>query len=81
MKFIDNAHEQAYAVLVQRMQADKDIYRQTLAYLLPADEVCRQHIERIYNFDEACINSDCLADSWQTGTSIKTCRLAFNQIG
>lgn len=79
MKFIDETHEKAYIALLQKMNASvRDVYRQALAYLITADSVCRKHIEQMYDFAERCIISECLAEDWQTGTSLKTCRLAFN---
>lgn len=79
MKFRDKIHEQEFEALMQRMNADsRDVYRLALAYLLTLDTVCAEHIDNIYDFSEQCINPECLADGWQTGTSLKTCRLAFN---
>ncbi len=78
MKFYDDEHEQLFYSLIERMEATSDVYRKTLAYLISLDSACRQHIERIYDFEEKRINPDCLTDGWQTGTSVKTCRLAFN---
>ena len=79
MRFIDKIHEQAYSALIERMGASEgDVYRQALAYLITADKVCRHHIDSIYDFSERCIMPDCLTEGWQTGTSLKTTRLAFN---
>lgn len=79
MKFIDETHEQAYSALIERMGASEDdVYRQALAYLITVDKVCRRHIDSIYDFNECCIVPECLSEDWQTGTSLKTCRLAFN---
>lgn len=79
MKFRDETHEQEFEEVMKRMGADsRDVYRLALAYLITADEVCSKHIDNIYDFSEHCIKPDCLADEWQTGTSLKTCRLAFN---
>jgi hypothetical protein len=79
MKFRDETHEQEFEALMKRMGADsRDVYRLALAYLITADEVCSKNIDNIYDFSEHCIKPDCLADEWQTGTSLKTCRLAFN---
>lgn len=78
MRFSDEIHEKAYAAMVQRMNAADDVYRLALAYLLTLDPVCKEHIEQIYDFDEKCIKLNCLSAGWQTGTSIKTTRLAFN---
>lgn len=40
MKFRDEEHEQGYAALLKRMDADaKDVYHLALAYLLTVDTV------------------------------------------
>lgn len=79
MKFRDKTHEQEFEALMQRMNADsRDVYRLALAYLITADKVCAEHIDNIYDFSERCIIPGCLSEGWQTGTSLKTCRLAFN---
>lgn len=78
-KFYDEEHENAFYSLLDRMNAaDRDVYRQALAYLLTLDTVCSEHIDQMYDFAERCIIPDCLTEGWQTGTSIKTTRLAFN---
>ena len=79
MKFRNKTHEQEFEEVMKRMGADsRDVYRLALVYLITADEVCSKHIDNIYDFSEHCIKPDCLAEGWQTGTSLKTCRLAFN---
>lgn len=78
MNYIDTDHKEQYYNLIVRMGAESDRERQALAYLITADTECRQHIERIYDFIDGCIIPECLSESWQTGTSVKTCRLAFN---
>ena len=79
MKFRDDDHEKEYIELLQKMNAsDRDVYRKALAYLLTLDTVCSEHIEKMYDFRERCIISECLDGEWQTGTSLKTTRLAFN---
>lgn len=74
---VDENHEDAYIKLIHHMD-NYDVYHKALAYLITADTVCREHISRIYDFDEGCIIHECLSEDWQTSTSIKTCRLAFN---
>lgn len=79
MKFRDDNHKKDYIELLQKMNAsDGDVYRKALAYLITLDTVCSEYIERMYDFKERCIISECLAEEWQTGTSLKTTRLAFN---
>ena len=74
---VDEAHERAYKRLMHRMD-NSDVYHKALAYLITADSECRKHIDSIYDFKEHCIIPECLAEDWQTGTSLKTTRLAFN---
>ena len=79
MKFKDEEHEQAYATLLKRMDSDEpDVYCLALAYLLTLDVVCREHLSDLYDFEDSCICPDAIGAEWQTGTSLKTTRLAFN---
>ncbi|MDE5771670.1 MAG: hypothetical protein K2I06_08625 [Ruminococcus sp.] len=77
MKFKDEYHETLFWVIMEKMTR-KDVYHKSLAYLIALDDVCRNHIEEIYDFEERCINPDSLVEPWQTSTSIKTILLAFN---
>ena len=79
MIFRDDEHEKAFYSLFQRMNtSERDVYRLALAYLLTLDTVCSEHIGQLYDFEERCIDHTALEQSWQTGTSYKTTRLAFN---
>ena len=77
MKFRDTEHEELYNKLCSRM-AYIDCYHKAVAYLISLDTVCRQHIADMFDFDEDVIIPECLRKPWQTGTSKKTTRLAFN---
>ena len=77
--FYDDDHKSRYEDLMQRMvAADWDTNRAAFAYLVTLDSVCRDHINDLYDFVDGCIRSNALSAAWQTGTSIKTTRLAFN---
>lgn len=79
IQFRDDDHKAAYNDLMKRMAAeDWDTNRAAFAYLVVLDPVCRDHIRDLYDFEDGCIHSDALAAAWQTGTSMKTTRLAFN---
>lgn len=78
MIFRNEEHNNEFVSLVKRMGAQDDVYKLTLAYLLTLDQVCSKHIEEIYNFDDRRIVPEVLGKSWQTSTSLKTTRLAFN---
>ena len=77
MIFHDKRHETAYNDICSRMKY-LDCYHQAVAYLITLDSVCRQHINDIFDFPEDVIKPECLNKPWQTGTSKKTTRLAFN---
>lgn len=57
---------------------NKDCYHLSLAYLLTLDKVCKEHIKDIFDLKTDGIKTTALEKSWQTGTSRKTTRLAFN---
>lgn len=77
MKFRDEYHETLFWVIMQKM-GSKDVYYTPVAYLIALDSVCRNHVEEIFDFKRQCIKPECLNECWQTGTSKKTTRLAFN---
>ena len=77
MIFSDKSHETAYNEICSRMNY-LDYYHRSLAYLLALDKVLREHIEAVYDFQEDGIKRDGLHKGFQTGTSKKTTRLAFN---
>lgn len=77
MTFRNEYHETLFWVIMQKMPRD-DSYHKAIAYLIALDDVCKDHIEEIYDFKKRCIIPDSLKKSWQTGTSMKTIRLAFN---
>lgn len=77
MRFIDKKHEALYNELCGKMQY-LDCYHRSLAYLLTLDRVLREHIDSVYDIKNDNIIPDGLHKAWQTDTSRKTTRLAFN---
>lgn len=77
IKFYDIQHEEQFVDVINRMNCI-DCYHLAVAYLITLDTVCRQHINQLYNFNEQCIMAEGLNESWQTSTSRKTTKLAFN---
>lgn len=75
--FADDTHWQCFTSIINQMQ-QSDVYHMSMAYLLSLDTVTRQHVSEIFDFEEDCIKPDALQKPWQTGTSRKTTRLAFN---
>lgn len=62
---------------LNRMQSQDD-YHRALAYLISLNDTCSAHVNEIFSFSDDAIKPECLNAAWQTGTSTKTCRLAFN---
>ena len=77
IKFRNMTHETNYHFICTLMKRS-DIERKVLAYLFSLDVVCCIHIREIYDFDENTIIPNALDKEWQTSTSRKTTRLAFN---
>lgn len=79
IKFKDADHEQNYKTIISMMKLTyTDTERIALAYLFALDEICFRHIHDLYDFANRCIVPEGLYKAWQTGTSCRTTRLAFN---
>ena len=77
IKFRDEDHERNYNFILDMMPYS-DIERKALAYLFALDTVCFDHIRELYDFSDNRILLSGLDKGWQTGTSGRTTRLAFN---
>jgi hypothetical protein len=77
MFFKDDYHEKNYDSILKRM-AYVDAYHDSMAYLLALDSILRDHMDDVFDFQQDCIVPDALRKPWQTGTSLRTTRLAFN---
>lgn len=75
--FADDTHWESFTAIIAQMQ-QSDVYHMSVAYLLALDTVTRRHINEIFDFNEDCIRPDAIHKPWQTDTSRKTTRLAFN---
>lgn len=75
--FANDKHWESFTAIINQMQ-QSDVYHMSVAYLLALDTVTRNHVNEIFNFEEDCIRPDALSEPWQTDTSRKTTRLAFN---
>lgn len=79
MIFKDKQHESYFYHFIDKMQLSySDPERIALAYLLALSEDCRNHIRDLYDFEERVILLEGLEKAWQTHTSLRTTRLAFN---
>lgn len=75
--FYDREHWIAFTDCLSKMK-QSDVYRISLAYLLTLDTACRKHINDCFDFNDGVIKIEALNQPWQTSTSLKTTRLAFN---
>lgn len=76
--FKDVSHHSFYKECLQKAGNEEDVYHKVLFYLLGLTEETRQHINQFYDFDECCIKFYGFNEAWQTDTTIRICRLAFN---
>lgn len=78
MIFKDKEHEDFYNLNIERTNSFNDPYRKALFYTLGLTEETRNNIDSLYSFKWREINFDGLRQGWQTGTSMRITRLAFN---
>lgn len=75
--FKDDEHQRLYEEILSKMKR-ADSYHSAVAYLLSLDTVLREHIGEVFDFAEDGIKPEGLNRAFQTGSSRKTTRLAFN---
>lgn len=78
IKFKDPEHKEFYEKWVAKTNSKGDPYRKALFYTLGLTAETRRNIGTLYNTEERCIEFDGLNMGWQTGTTTRLCRLAFN---
>lgn len=78
MKFIDSEHEAFYKRMISETRTQDDPYRAAMFYTLGLTDTTRRNIRDIYNFAEHCPRFGAVRKPWQTSTSVKVTRLAFN---
>ena len=79
--FYDGEHERFYCekqeiACMEGRRADS--YFNSFLYLCGLCSDTRTHFQNIFDWDEWCICPEALSQGWQTGTSRKVIRLAFN---
>lgn len=77
-KFKDLEHHQFYEGMIRMTHSHTDPYRQALFYLLGLTEQTRSHVRDLYDFDENSICLEGLNKGWQSSSTVKLTRLAFN---
>lgn len=77
-KFKDSDHKNFYEEWINKTNSSKDPYRKALFYTLGLTEETRNNINSLYNLKRNCVKFEGLNKGWQTGTTLRICRLAFN---
>jgi len=78
MIFMDDAHKGFFFECINKTNSANDPYRMALFYTLGLTGETRRNINRLYDFDKRGIIVEGLFDGFQTGTSMKVTRMAFN---
>ena len=75
--FASKEHKAFYVQMLSKAKND-DSYHRAFFYTMGICKETRQNIDTLFNFKERCIEPEGLYAGWQTGTTYKLCRLAFN---
>jgi hypothetical protein len=75
--FQDSEHEAFYYRMLAECRCT-DSYHRALLYSLGLSQDTRAHIQELFDFSDGGIKPEGLTASWQTGGSLRICRLAFN---
>lgn len=75
--FISEEHKKFYSMMLEK-SGNADCYHEALFYTLGINPDTRNHVNEIYDFEEGCIQIECIAKGWQTSSSLRVTRLAFN---
>lgn len=67
--------------MIAKTRTADDVYRKAFFYTLGLTSTTRRNINAIYDFAEHCPRFDAIRCGWQTSTSVKVTRLAFNLYG
>lgn len=81
MRFIDKEHENFfYSTLKSYKESggNIDCYATSIFYLLGLTNDTRRNFKTLFDIKNRGIIQEGLHAGWQTGTSVKICRLAFN---
>lgn len=76
-RFRDSEHESFYYRMLDDRKCS-DGYHRALFYTLGISRDTRSHIHDLFDFSNGGIKPIGLTASWQTGSSMRVCRLAFN---
>ncbi len=80
MKFIDSKHKGFWNKKYKEMEmlGKTDVYFKSIVYVLGICETTRDNFDKIFNLKNGEININSINESYQTNTSQKVTRMAFN---
>jgi len=77
IRFLNAAHREFFQDCIGKCKRD-DCYHKAFFYIMGLTEETRRNINTMFNFEKDGINPKGMQGGWQTGSTIKVCRLAFN---
>lgn len=77
LMFRNEEHENNYYTVLNQMSSS-DCYHKSIAYLFALDSTVKDHIQDVFDFNQDVIKRDALKKSWNTSSSRRSLRLAFN---
>lgn len=77
IRFASKEHENFYYRMLEKCKR-KDSYHCAFFYCIGISETTRDHINRVFDFKEDIIEPEGLQEGWQTGSTVRLTRLAFN---
>lgn len=77
IKFESKEHERFFYTMLNKA-GRKDSYHQAFFYCVGISDETRRNVERLFDFEKRRIKPEGLHESWQTGSSTRLTRLAFN---
>lgn len=75
--FSSKAHKNFYLEYLPKCRY-QDVYHEALVYCLGISENTRNHVNSIYDFKTGYVRPECLTEGWQTNSSMRIIRIAFN---
>jgi len=75
LRFADEMHKEFFVEQSQKLKPD--VYLRSLVYSLGMCHDTRRNFDVIYDVKGRCINTEAVREAWQTGSSLKVTRLAF----
>lgn len=77
IQFRDSEHKEFFYRMLDEC-GNNDGYHRALFYTLGISKDNRIHIHDVFDFSNGGIKPEGLSAPWQTGSSVRACRLAFN---